>query len=504
MVGPGIVGTADAFIGTPQTRCGADVGCGDAAGAGEGVAPAALGGGGGGSTVSGTMLQPDPVVLQLASSATAMNESMAKRASIVHLPARLVRDGARALLWTAGMLAMPLGPSSVPTLGPGTIAIVAPHGPLLPGARFSLQANGVAAPRYSLVGPGRLDGTTYVAPPALAAPSSATIVAATRDAVGSVILALVPWPHGDLFAVATYDDGIALHRAADGALVGILPFEGGVAAVARNGSALLAPAAHAPLLWSVDVRGGVVTSVADVPTGNEVGAYHGDAFVTNRDVDGVGALTRVRGATVTRVVTGDTAEGIAIDDAHGVGYVTNVNSRDVAEVDLATLRVRRRMHVGERPFGIALDPDNGRVDVVSNVPRSPTHDGGLVLALGSDGHIVARSAHMRFPLGVALDRTRHRLFVTDEADGIVAVLDARTLRAQHPALPACAIPWLPAVDERSRRLYVPCAGANEVAVYDLSTLEQIQGSPFKTGGYPLDVATLHADAEAASRPEAVP
>jgi hypothetical protein len=471
---------------------------------GDAVAFAALGGGGGGSTDSGITLQPEPLVLQLASSATAMNDSMAKRASIVHLPARLVRVGARALLWTAGMLAMPLGPSSVPTLGPGMIAIAAPHGPLLPGARFSLQVTGVAQPRYSLVGPGRLDGTTYVAPETLAAPASATILAATREAVGSVTLALVPWPRGDLFAVATYDDGIALHRAADGALAGLLPLEGGVAAVARDGSTLLAPAAHAPLLWRVDVHGGIVTSVAGVPTGNEVGAYHGDAFVTNRDVDGAGALTRVRGNAVARVITGDTAEGLAIDDAHGVGYVTNVNSLDVAEVDLATLAVRRRMHVAERPFGIAFDAGNGRIDVVSNVPRSPTRDGGLVLALGRDGHIVARSAHMRFPLGIALDAPHRRLFVTDEADGIVAVLDARTLRPQHAALPACAIPWLPAVDERSRRLYVPCAGANEVAVYDLGTLEQISGSPFKTGGYPLDVATLHANAEAASRPEAGP
>jgi YVTN family beta-propeller protein len=501
--GPGIVGMGDTFTGTPQIRCGGVVGCGDAAGAGDAVVRAS-GGGGGGSTVSGTTLQPDPVVLQLASNATAMNDSMTKRASIVHLPARMLRDGVRALLWTAGMLAMPLGPSSMPTLGPGAIVIAAPHGPLLPGARFPLQANGVAPPRFSLVGPGRLDGAAYVAPAALAAPAKATIVAATHDAVGSVTFALAPWPQGDLFAVATYDDGIAVHRAGDGALVGLLPLDGGVAAVARSGDAMLAPAAHAALLWRIDVHSGASTSVAGVPTGNEVDSYRGDAFVTNRDIDGSGALTRVRGDAVARVVTGDTAEGLAIDAARGLGYVTNVNSRDVAEIDLATLRVLRRMPVAERPFGIALDAENRRIDVVSNVPRSPTHEGGLVLALGADGHIVARSAHMSFPLGVALDAPRRRLFVTDEADGIVAVLDARTLRPQHPALHACAIPWLPTLDERSRRLYVPCAGANEVAVYDLGTLAQIKGSPYRTGGYPLGVATLHADADAASRPEAAP
>jgi DNA-binding beta-propeller fold protein YncE len=363
----------------------------------------------------------------------------------------------------------------------------------LPNSRFPLNVEGATSEvHFALVGPGRMDGDTYVAPGALATPAAATIVAAARGASGNVEIALAPWPHErDVFAVASYDDGIALHRAADGALLGVLALDGGVADVAQLGDAIVAPSTTEATLWTVDLRTGVPVAVADVPTGNEVAGFRGDAYVTNRDIDGDGALTRVHAGSVRRIRTGATAEGLAIDTARAIAYVANVNDPSIAEVDLTALQLVRRLPAPERAFSVALDAPGGRLYVVSNVPRSAAHPGGTVETVElASARIGAHSAPFRFPLGIVLDAPARRLFVTDEADGTVAVLDAGTLRPLRRPLRACAIAWRPAIDRALGRLYVPCAGKSVLAAFDLRTLRPLPGSPFPTGGYPLAVSFL--------------
>jgi DNA-binding beta-propeller fold protein YncE len=161
------------------------------------------------------------------------------------------------------------------------------------------------------------------------------------------------------------------------------------------------------------------------------------------------------------------------------------------------MRVRRRFRVAERPFSVVLDAPERRIDVVSNVPQTLTRPGGRVEAVDlNSGKVTQRSAHFRFPIGAALDARRGRLFVTDEAAGVVAVLDARTLRPTHSPLRACAVPWRPAVDSVRDRLYVPCARSNAIAAFDLRSLAPLAGSPFRTGGYPLAVTAVRPEAAA--------
>lgn len=384
----------------------------------------------------------------------------------------------------------------------GSITIVGPHAPLLPNSRFPINIRGATGPVHlALIGPGRLDGNTYVAPNVSVA-QPVTVLAADNDAAGRIDFSLAPWPRGvDLIAVACYDDGIALHRAGDFALLGVLALDGGVADVAELNGTLVAPSTTASVLWAVDLSTGEPRQIADVPTGNEVAAFGGDAFVTNRDIAGDGALTRVRDGVVTRVRTGVTAEGLAIDPARALAYVANVNDPSLAAIDVSSMRVVRRIAAPERAFALSIDHSAQRIDVVSNVPKTGGRPGGAVesIDLGS-GHVVARSAALHFPVGIALDENRRRLFVTDEADANVAVLDARSLRPLHRPLRACRTPWRPLVDAARRRLYVPCAGANALAVFDLGTLQPVRGSPFPTGGYPLALAAVGSVHEASRAP----
>src|SRR5581483_10707118 len=125
------------------------------------------------------------------------------------------------------------------------------------------------------------------------------------------------------------------------------------------------------------------TNISGVDVGNEVAVdAAGKIFVSDRDVQGQGALTRVTpNGAVARVITGVTAEGIALDGSRHLAYVGNVNDNSVAEVDTQTMRVLRKIRTPERPFGIALDERTRRLFVVSNVSPSMTPGGGYVAAI---------------------------------------------------------------------------------------------------------------------------
>ena len=143
-----------------------------------------------------------------------------------------------------------------------------------------------------------------------------------------------------------------------------------------------------------------------------------NAFVTNRDVNGSGALTRITpdGHTTT-VTTGQTAEGLVVDQKRGIVYVANVNDASVAAVDARTMHVRRRFRVVDRVFSLALYSKGDVLYAVSNQSAdSPFAAPGSVVAVALDRKgtpVIARTEPLAFPVGIALDARSHRLFVTD-------------------------------------------------------------------------------------------
>ena len=374
----------------------------------------------------------------------------------------------------------------------GSFKLTVPSGPLISGSRIAVGASGIAAPfSLAIVGPGNLEGHDFLAPQVDAA-TSTTLIAAARHAVAFSTLHIVPppAPRRGLIAVASYDSGIALHDPKTFALLGYAPIGGAPGDVAFDAAGgIYAPATDGATLARIARDPWHPAQIAGVPLGNEVqiDARTGDAFVTNRDVDGSGALTRITaGGRVTMVKTGDTAEGLALD-GRGLAYVGNVNDNSIAVVDTKTMRVVRRLKSVPRTFGIALDDERHRLFVVSNMSQSMPGEGGRVAVIDlRSGRIASQSARFAFPLGVAYDRAHGRVIVTDEGNDTLQILDATTLRRAHPPLRTCRTPWRPHID--GGRLYVPCARANRVDVFDLRTLHRVSGAPFATGGFPLGVA----------------
>lgn len=374
--------------------------------------------------------------------------------------------------------------------------------PYLPGSIIPLRVDGFDPPyKAVLLGPGRLAPGPLYEVPAKLFNANALIVAGNRAglAAANVHVGTPPSVDRDLLVVASYDDGLVFHDGANFSVLGVLATGGApsdvavdalgrVAATDTEGSTLTL-ATLSP--WSVARIEGVVL-------GDEVaidGTTHA-VFVTDRDSSGSGALTRVSAdGSVTRVATGETAEGLAVDERRQLVYVANTNDGTVAVVDARSMRVARRFHAVNRIFSLALSPDGTLLYGISNQSAgSPFAAAGAAVALavrGTAPRVVARSGNLTFPLGIALDAATQTVFVTDEALGEIDVLDARTLRPKHAPLHTCGTPWKPALDSASERLYVPCAGSNAVDAFDARTLHRVAHAPFATGSYPLAVAIWH-------------
>lgn len=408
---------------------------------------------------------------------------------------------ARLGLLVAASLVMAGAAARPPSARVATGRIAVTGWPYYPGSIIPLRVSGFAPPYHvSLLGPGRLSPVGIYQAANADSPTTALLVAGNRIGLAATTLHIAPppAPQRAMVIVASYDDGLIFHDARTYKLLGLLAIGGapGAVAVAASGT-VAAPDTDGSSLTRISLAPWHVATIGGVLTGDDVGIDEatGAIFVTDRDVNGSGALTRVgKDGSVARTVTGATAEGLGIDQRRGIVYVANTNDGTIAAVDARTMRRLRRFYAVDRVFSLSLDSGGSTLYAVSNQSAGSFlgASGSVVaVALRPRARIVARSAPLNFPLGIALDAATHRAFVTEEGLAEVDVLDARTLRPQRSPLHTCTTPWKPTIDAQTGRLYVPCAGANAVDVFDAKTLRRIPGAPFPTGSYPLSVALWH-------------
>lgn len=373
-------------------------------------------------------------------------------------------------------------------------------GPYLPGSRLVLSPHTLGANYTALVdGPGRIVGGTYLAPDHWYA-DSARLLATDGHALATrrIELAPAPSPRAGLIAVASYDDGIAVHDPRSFALLGILATGGHVSdvAFAHDGS-MLATDTDGVAATLVDRAPWRVARIGEVPLGDAAiyDARTSSFFVTNRAFAQLGGVTRISATgETTQLVTGDTPEAIVLDPRRDLLYVGNLNGPSIAVINPKTMRVIKRFAAVPRVFGLALSQSGRTLYAISNQSQdSPfAHTGEIAAFATATGRRIAVRPLHGLPLGVALDTRHKRLFVTDESLNRIDVLDARTLRSVHAPLSTCETPWQPSIDARTQRLYIPCARANRVDVFDLRSLTRMSGAPFRTAGYPLSVAFWRA------------
>ena len=380
--------------------------------------------------------------------------------------------------------------------------IVASALPYLPGSVIPLQIQGTAAPySFEVLGDANIQGNAlWIAQHPDA--ESATVIATADQALAVHRFTVAPPPNANrpFLAVASYDNGVVIHEAsAPFNARAVLGVGGAPADVALDTDARLAAGdTSGDTLMLAQIDPWHVTNVSNVPLADELAfdpVSHA-LFATNRDVSGNGALTRISAdGSVSRRVLGITSEGIAIDSTRRRVYVANTNDGTISVVDAETMNELLRFRAIDRVFSLSLSENGKTLYAVSNQSvSSPFAAAGAVVAIdvaARSPHVVAHSLALPFPVGIVSDVSHRRLYVTDEHDNAVHVLDAKTLRKVHVPLNTCRTPWKPALDAEGSRLYIPCAQADQIDVFDTQTLRRISGAPFATGGYPLAVAVWH-------------
>lgn len=142
---------------------------------------------------------------------------------------------------------------------------------------------------------------------------------------------------------------------------------------------------------------------------------------TPRKPDGTAAWRRVASVRV-----GPQPWGVAVDAQQQTVWSadtgqtptggSNKAGTTVTQIDATTLRVIRTVTVGEHPWHVAVDPTRHTVFV--------SVTGSNVVAVIKGGRVVARIPVGHAPHGIVVDGERRRVFVNNAHDDTMSVIDA--------------------------------------------------------------------------------
>ena len=377
--------------------------------------------------------------------------------------------------------------------------------------RFRVFAGGapVDGVIWSAVGPGSVDANGAYSAPRDAPTTSFVVATARRMAAAAVVTVTAPPPaHEALALVSCYDGGtVDVRDALTLSSLGTADTSGTAAGIAVDPARRIALLGDGDRIASFDAATATTsysTAIAGARFSEVVLLANGYVAATdNNAVDGRAGVRifRVGKDGVPRLAAsaaaGDTPEGLAATRDGKTFYVTNVNGNSVMRFRFDGAGSAKRTGsaaTGHRPFGVALDDKRGLLFVADNdtptISGTSSRPGVDVYSLSSLRRVTTLTTGTpdALPLGVAVDASANRAFVTNEGDGTVAAYSIAPLR-RIATLRSGRTPWLPSVDVAHRRLFVPNAMADSFSVYDERSLRPVAlGVP--TCGYPTAVAAL--------------
>lgn len=223
--------------------------------------------------------------------------------------------------------------------------------------------------------------------------------------------------------------------------------------LAAPGGPVLVPAERADRLAIVSLPSGRLRVVEVGRHPHDAATVAGRVFVGDEQGDALSLVDRGREA---RRVKAPLQPGGVADVAGSVGVVA-VRERVLALFDPRTLRKTAQAGAGVGPTHVVSD-GTGRAFVVDTQGNSL-----LVFHARPKLEIVRRIALAGTPYGVAVDRPRHRLWVTLTATNELAELsDHRVIRR----FPTIRMPDTVTVNERTGRVYVASPVSDQLQIID--------------------------------------
>jgi uncharacterized protein (TIGR03437 family) len=230
-----------------------------------------------------------------------------------------------------------------------------------------------------------------------------------------------------------------------------------------------------------------------LPTGIAMDQSSGHAYVTDAESDSLSVMNTATLAAAGTIPLGVQPMGLALDTQGQKLYVANLIADSVSVIDAAARKPVANWTGGGYPWSTAIDARLQQVYAVSSADGSVTifnsADGsikatlqagakgasvvkvnsttGMVYVSGASGVTVIDGANDKIaatlqtgntPVGIAIDETANRVYVANQKDGTIGVIDG----SSNQVIATWPVPsgngannvWKLAIDPALRRLYV--------------------------------------------------
>ena len=141
------------------------------------------------------------------------------------------------------------------------------------------------------------------------------------------------------------------------------------------------------------------------------------AYIANYNSNTVSVIDTSTNTVTTTVNVGNKPWGVAVNPT--AAYVTNEGSNTVSVIDTSTNTVLATVNVGTSPHGVAVTPD-GKKAYVSNFA------GNTVSVIDTSTNTVAATVSVNNPNGIAVNPTGTKVYVVNWLDSRISVIDTST------------------------------------------------------------------------------
>jgi PQQ-dependent catabolism-associated beta-propeller protein len=194
-------------------------------------------------------------------------------------------------------------------------------------------------------------------------------------------------------------------------------------------------------------------------------------FVANEDTGTLTVVGIASGAIEATVPVGKEPEGVRVTPDGRWIAVTSESGNAIYLIDAHTLKMVKSVPVGKRPRDVAFEPD-ARTAYVSGEFDASVYKTTIPDSAGATKLLQLRAEAK--PMGLVLDASHKRLFVSTGRGGTVAVVSLESDPKLVTEIQVGARPWGIALSHDGKRLYTANGSSNDVTIVDTTTLQVVK------------------------------
>jgi YVTN family beta-propeller protein len=227
-----------------------------------------------------------------------------------------------------------------------------------------------------------------------------------------------------------------------------------------------------------------------------------NAYITNGSDGTVSVIDTTTNTVTATIAVGNLPFGVAVTPDASAVYITNFSDNTVSVIDTSSNTVTATIPVGREPLGVAVTPDGRLVYVTNRADSTVSVIDPAVKGSWRQRNHYTRLYHRKsmifppiavghVPAGVAISPDGSTVYVVNQADNTVSVIDTLTNTVTGSPITVGFSPFGVAITPDGNTVYVTNSDDDTVSVIDTTTKTVIR-SPIPVGVDPLGV-TVSAD-----------